>query len=120
MRSRSLDFDFEARLDAFASDLLVSFWLRELNAPVSIFRIADDVVFDSSASTLSFVFNDHDKGTRVLYHLESISKGFPYSYSCDLEGVITIVYPLVSLFARFTGVRPTRITSNSYSYAKKR
>lgn len=115
----NLERDFARRVDAFSADLLVSTWLRELSAPVSIFRIADEVVYDASRSLLSFVFRDHDIGAQVLFHLESlVAKSFPYTFSCDLDGTIVISYPLVSLFARFTSVRPVKVSQSLFRYAK--
>lgn len=112
------DQDFARRIDAFSADLFVDLWLRELNAPVSIFRAADEVVYDASRSLLSFVFRDHDVGTQVLFRLESLAASFPYTFSCDLDGTVVISYPLVSLFARFVGVRPVKTSQTLFRYAK--
>lgn len=119
MSRASLENDFNKATALFSKGLVYEYWLSYLDVPQSIFELASEVRYNVRDATLDFVFADHDVGSQVLYRLEAVSKCFPYVYSCDFAGVITISYPLVSLFSRLVGVRPVRLNSNTYSYAKK-
>lgn len=114
-----LDNEFNRATDLFSKGLVYEYWLSHLDVPQSIFELASEVRYNVRDASLEFIFEDHEVGSRVLYRLEAVSKGFPYAYTCDLDGVVTISYPLVSLFSYHAGVRPVRLNSNIYSYAKK-